>query len=134
MLSALGRIIVVAFALFAAAAAAIVIAFRIGLEWMTVANHGRDPVLGVLDALFQFVMAVFVLHALMAVPLLIALGIVVTGEVARIRSALFYIAGGGGAAAAIPLLVKETALNWPVFATAGFVGGAVYWLLAGRRA
>ena len=134
MLSALGRIIVVAFALFAAAAAAIVIAFRIGLEWMTVANHGRDPVLGVLDALFQFVMAVLALHSLMAVPLLIVLGVVVTGEVARIRSALFYVAGGGGAAAAIPLLIKETALNWPVFATAGFVGGAVYWLLAGRRA
>ena len=134
MLSALGRIIVVAFALFAAAAAAIVIAFRIGLEWMTVANHGRDPVLGVLDAIFQFVLAVLALHSLMAVPLLIVLGVVVTGEVARIRSALFYVAGGGGAAAAIPLLIKETALNWPVFATAGFVCGAVYWLLAGRRA
>ena len=134
MLGAVGRILMVSFAFVVAIGASAFVALRIGLEWMTVANHGRDPVLGVLDALFQFVMAVFVLHALMAVPLLIALGIVVTGEVARIRSALFYIAGGGGAAAAIPLLVKETALNWPVFATAGFVGGAVYWLLAGRRA
>ena len=138
MFSAIGRVIVVGFAMFAAAAAAIVIAFRLGLERATHALHSDDRALEtVMDWIFQaFNLSFFA-------TLLLAIAVIVTGEVARIRSALFYIAGGGLAVAAAPLLIEVQrnsgvanlpAFIWQVFATSGFVGGAVYWLLAGRRA
>ena len=72
-----------------------------------------------------------------------ALLLVIVGEVARIRSAVYYIVGGGVALAVVPLLTRmgqpTTAVElspvvWQVLATAGFAGGFVYWLLAGRTA
>lgn len=137
MFSAIGRILVVTFAFALAMAAGVFVAFRIGLEWMTLAGHGQDPstqAIGALRAIFDFLMSIFALQTLAFIPLLLALAIVIVGEVARIRSALFYIAGAGLAAAAIPLLLKGSALHWQVFATAGFASGAIYWALAGRKA
>ncbi|MEL7047637.1 MAG: hypothetical protein AAFO75_01530 [Pseudomonadota bacterium] len=70
-----------------------------------------------------------------------ALAFIIIAEVARIRSALYYILGGGIATLAIPVLARygQTAEFagpspevWQVFATAGFAGGFVYWLIAGR--
>ena len=58
-------------------------------------------------------------------------------------SALYYVIGGGAALAVVPLLTRlgqpTTVLElspvvWQVLATAGFAGGFVYWLLAGRNA
>jgi len=78
-----------------------------------------------------------------SITLIPALLIVVVGEVARIRSFAYYVVGGGIALAAIPLLARygqggtidaPEALVWQVFATAGFAGGFVYWLIAGRNA
>jgi len=72
-----------------------------------------------------------------------ALLLVIVGEVARIRSALYYVIGGGIALAIVPMLTRVnqpmTVLElspvvWQVLATAGFAGGFVYWLLAGRNA
>ena len=71
-----------------------------------------------------------------------ALLLVIVGEVARIRSWLYYMIGGGVALAIIPLLVRidpgtmtySLPALWHVFATAGFAGGLTYWLLAGRNA
>jgi hypothetical protein len=72
-----------------------------------------------------------------------AIGVIVIGEVARIRSWLYYVIGGGLALAAIPLLARinssgvgtlSEATVWQVFATAGFAGGLVYWIVAGRNA
>ena len=134
MLSAIGRILVVTLAFLLAIAACGFVAFRIGLEWMTVKQHGQDPFTGIIEAIFKLLMSILVLQSLAFVPLLLALAVVITGEVARIRQALFYIAGGGLASSSISLLIKGTPLNWQVFATAGFVGGAVYWALAGRKA
>jgi tetrahydromethanopterin S-methyltransferase subunit B len=77
------------------------------------------------------------------ITLLPACLIVLAGEIARIRSALYYILGGGASVAAIPLLARlgpsasdggASILSWQVFATAGFFGGFIYWLVAGRRA
>jgi hypothetical protein len=67
---------------------------------------------------------------------------ILVGELARIRSLLYYVLAGGAAAAAMPLIaaLPETdgaTYNAPYFtimATAGFAAGLVYWLLAGRRA
>ena len=71
-----------------------------------------------------------------------ALLLVIVGEVARIRSALYYIIGGGVALAVVPLLTRMASpmtvlelspVVWQVLATAGFAGGFVYWLLAGPQ-
>ena len=137
MIAAAGRILMVAFAFLAAAATTLTIGFRLGLERATHALHGdEDAVFTVLDWLRHAVSLSF------ATTLVLALAVVVIGEVARIRQALFYIAGGGVAVATAPLLIEAqrgaaTGLPdfiWQVFAASGFAGGAVYWLLAGRRA
>ncbi len=83
-------------------------------------------------------------HLSSALTILPAIALVIIGEVASIRSAIYYVLGGGAALAAIPLLARlnqttggmlvPTEAVWHIFATAGFAGGLVYWLLAGRRA
>jgi hypothetical protein len=63
--------------------------------------------------------------------------------VGRFRSALYYVAAGGAALAVVPFLTRldqparvlEMApAVWQVLATAGFAGGFVYWVVAGRNA
>lgn len=138
---ALGRLILVplGFVLGMAAAAAILI--TLGLEKVAHAVHGREIDARAVETLWN---ALIGAKAIASVATLVpALLVVIVGEVARIRSVLFYMAGGGLALAAMPFLARSTTLDgglaqlgliWQVFATAGFVGGAVYWLIAGRRA
>lgn len=138
MLQALGRTVVVTFAFLVAAVFATFIAVRLGLERMTHALHGND------DAAVTVVQWVWSgVNLSLATTLVLALAVVIIGEVARIRSGLFYIAGGGLAVAAAPLMVEIgrtggvsglPAFLWQVFATAGFAGGALYWMIAGRKA
>jgi hypothetical protein len=61
----------------------------------------------------------------------------------RVRSWLYYVLAGGLSLAATPILAApETAElssilashTMTIFATAGFAGGLLYWLLAGARA
>jgi hypothetical protein len=52
---------------------------------------------------------------------------------------MYYVLAGGVALAAIPVLAPTepslpTGEYMTIFAAAGFVGGFVYWLLAGRNA
>jgi hypothetical protein len=55
---------------------------------------------------------------------------------------MYYVLGGGLAMAAVPMLTRlgqsspleTSAVVYQVFAVAGFAGGFVYWLLAGRGA
>jgi hypothetical protein len=56
---------------------------------------------------------------------------------------MYYVLAGGAAMAAIPILASPRGDQLPaipagqymtIFAAAGFVGGFVYWLLAGRNA
>lgn len=95
--------------------------------------HGSD----IFGALF-FTGAVA--PALTAVP---ALAAMLLGELMRIRSGLYYTLAGGAAMAAIPLLAGPRGSEVPatpapsymtLFAAAGFLGGFIYWLLAGRKA
>lgn len=72
------------------------------------------------------------------VPLLL---VMVIGEVVRIRSVLYYVAGFGFALASMPFLVRFGRESvwpptevWQVAATAGFAAGAMYWAIAGRHA
>jgi len=72
-----------------------------------------------------------------------AIILIIIGEVAKIRSSIYYVVGAGLAMAAMPFLydlsinseISDTARNvLPMFATAGFAGGLMYWLVAGRTA
>ena len=138
MLSAAGRLIAVTFAFLAAMIVTAIVVFQISIERATGALHNdADPFSTALEWLRH------ALHLSLFMTLSLAILVVIIGEVARIRQALFYIAGGGLAVAAAPLLIEVQragtmtglpAFLWQVFATAGFIGGAVYWLLAGRKA
>ena len=122
--------------------AAIGVLFTLGLERLTHAlsgsqldNQGVDFVFSILEGFIGLAGAATVIPALL---------LVVIGEVARIRSWIFYVGGAGLAAAVIPMLAASGNLGtgnitqigaiWPVFATAGFAGGFIYWLIAGRTA
>ncbi len=141
MWRAVGRIIVVPLAFLVAAAAAAFIVATLGLEQLTRALHSTtdesDRVASMLDVVWQ---GTLIASGATIIP---ALAVVIIGEVARIRSWLYYMVGGGAALAAIPLLARlqstdpsalPPAIVWQVFATAGFAAGLVYWLLAGRNA
>jgi hypothetical protein len=141
MLRILGRLILVPLGLLLGTIAALWILVTLGLERATVAVHGRSADLSSLEDLAGLARG---LHAMATVATIMpALGLVLVGEVARIRSSVYYIVGGGIALAALPLLARVGSLGdglsqfgliWQVFATAGFVGGFVYWLIAGRSA
>jgi hypothetical protein len=96
-------------------------------------HHGA-PVFGMV--LFASTVA----PALTSLPGLVA---AVAGEVLRLRSWMYYVLAGGVAFAAVPLLVGTrnsdlaavaSSQYMAIFLTAGFAGGFVYWLLAGRAA
>jgi hypothetical protein len=137
-----GRLLLIPLALLIAAAASIFVLVTLGLERITGALHQQavandDMVQAMADLLSQ---GLLLTTGLTVIP---ALLVVFIGEVARIRSALYYVAGGGLALAAMPLLARfgqgsaampADQIVWQVFATAGFAGGFVYWLLAGRNA
>jgi hypothetical protein len=98
------------------------------------ALHHGAPFFGII------LFASTVTPALTALP---AVVVAVAGEILRIRSWIYYLLGGGASLAAIPLLVTPSSADLPAVATsqymaiflaAGFAGGFVYWLLAGRRA
>jgi len=138
----IGRLIKVPFAFVLAALTAIVVLLTIGSERMTHAMHNVTDDPQAIDIAFEGLsQAVFLVSALTLIP---ALAVIIIGEVARIRSWLYYVIGGGLALAAIPLLAglgapleyasSSQAEIWLVFATAGFAGGLIYWLIAGRTA
>lgn len=138
VLRTLGRLIWIPIAFLIAAFAAMFVLVTLGLETITHAVHnldGADTVSAAFDVAWQ---GAIVASGATLIPALI---VVIVGEVARIRSWLYYMIGGGVALAIIPLLsrVEPGTMTyalpalWHVFATAGFAGGLVYWLLAGRN-
>jgi hypothetical protein len=141
MLRALGRIILLPLAFALAAVATLVVVFSLGqervVEALSVRGPNEVPVDAIMDVLALGLRFASV-HSL--VP---ALLLVIVGEAARIRSAVYYIVGGGVALAVVPLLTRMgqpaavlelSPAVWQVLATAGFAGGFVYWLVAGRNA
>jgi hypothetical protein len=137
-----GRLlIVIPFALIMAALATLFVLVTLGLERITAFLHfnpvaDQDP-----DRIFAMMDQGLLLAA--SVTVIPALLVVIVGEIGRIRSIIYYIVGGGLALIATPLLARygqagglgsPEAVVWQVLATAGFVGGFVYWLIAGRNA
>ncbi len=137
-----GRIlIVIPFALIMAMFTTLAVLVTLGLERVTAFLHVHPVGDENVDTIFAMMDQGLMLAA--SVTIIPALLIVIVGEVARIRSFAYYVVGGGIALAAIPLLARygqggaidaPEALVWQVFATAGFAGGFVYWLIAGRNA
>ena len=114
-------------------------ALWVGSELRAAAPH--DPVVAAGADWFGILLFVgTVTPTLTVLPAAIA---AIVGEALQIRSWMYYVLAGGAAMAAIPMLASpRTALLPPIptgqymtiFAAAGFVGGFVYWLLAGRGA
>lgn len=138
------RAILVVLAFFVAALASLAVLFALGAIWAgdeLRAAAPQDPL--VRDGAPIFGMVLFagtVGPALTALPAMIA---VVAGEVLRVRSWMYYVLAGGLSLASIPILAAPETAELPavvashamtIFATAGFAGGLVYWLLAGARA
>lgn len=140
VLKTLGRMIWIPIAFLIAATAALFVLVTLGLETVTHAVHNLDGD-QTISAAFDFISQGTLIAS--GATLIPALLVVIVGEVGRIRSWLYYLIGGGAALVAIPLLAPFDATAtanlalpalWHVFATAGFAGGFVYWLLAGRNA
>lgn len=140
---ALARLILVPLGCLLGVLAAAGVLLTLGLERATQAMHGGLQ-MSQLERLFEMVLAMPGLARV--VSLVPAVLLVIIGEVARIRSATYYVIGGGAVLAILPLLsqsdgssgaakgILEVGALWQVFATAGFAGGFIYWLIAGRRA
>ncbi len=138
----LGRLILLPIAFLISVAVTGYILVTLGLEHITQAIHGRsdggaEVATTILELFWQ---GSLLLSGLSLLP---ALAVIVIGEIARIRSWLYYMIGGGLALACVPLLTRVDQIDeiaklppivWQVFATAGFAGGLVYWLIAGRKA
>lgn len=128
-----------------AAFAALAVLFALGAIWVgdelraaaphdPLLHHGAPPFFGIM------LFAGTVTPALTSLPALIA---VMAGEVLKVRSWMYYVLAGGLSLAAVPLLVRTrnsdveavaSSQYMAIFLTAGFAGGFVYWLLAGRTA
>ncbi len=148
MLRGIGRLLLVFLAFAIAAGVALFVLFTLGSERLVqsgalerIGEGGLDGALGtMLNLVIQAHFLVSIASALTLVP---AVLLVIVGEVAGIRSSLYYVLGGGAAMAAAPVLsglldaadrALPSATLLQIFATAGFAAGLVYWLLAGRRA
>ena len=137
----LGRILLLPIAFLVAAGVTLFVIFSLGQERIVEALAARrsdELPIGAAFDLFGLGLSLFSVFTVLP-----ALLVVIAGEVARLRSALYYVAGGGAALAVVPFLTRldqpATALAlapavWQVLATAGFAGGFVYWLIAGRNA
>jgi hypothetical protein len=124
-----------------ATVAALFVIISLGHERIVQAMTGMrsdDPPIGAAFDLFGLAVQLVSVQTLLP-----ALLLVIIGEVARIRGAFYYVVGGGAALAVVPLLTRInqpagilelSPVVWQVLATAGFAGGFVYWLLAGRNA
>jgi hypothetical protein len=140
MLRALARLILVPLAFVLAAAMAGFVLVTLGQERIIQGLGGRRPENVTLGAAFDLINIAQLLFSFQT--LAPALTLVLVGEVARIRQSMYYVLGGGVAMAAVPLILRlsqggvltTSAVVWQVFATAGFAGGFVYWLVAGRSA
>jgi len=141
ILRALGRLIMVPLGLILGLVASLAVLVSLGLEVTTQTLANRSEDLDKLEILVDMGLGFVTVAA--AVSLLPALLVVAVGEIARIRSVLYYVMGGGAALALMPALARLGATQaavamptrvWTVMATAGFAGGLVYWLVAGRRA
>lgn len=145
MLRAIARTLAVTFGFLLAAIASAMILVTLGLERFVHERAATSPTgFEELDGVVSFFEQVTFLGTMASgFSIVPALLVVIIGEVASISSSLYYVLAGGAALAVMPLLstlldpestrIASTTL-YQVLATAGFGGGFVYWLIAGRNA
>lgn len=140
------RILAVAFGFIVATMAGALTLFFLGARWAAqeataFTPEAADQTSQLLNEWLGVVAFFFTIGP--ALTLLPAIAAAVLGEVARIRSLLYYVLAGGAAAAVMPLIATRpeamgsatyAAPYFTIIATAGFAAGFVYWLLAGRNA
>lgn len=131
-----GRLILVPLAFVLGAGVTLFVLFTLGLERFTQSVHADEAGIENIDQVFAMLdQATLIFATFTVIP---AILFAIIGEVARIRSLLYYVIGGGVSMAVTPLLAQGVdggpAVLWQVFAAAGFAGGFVYWLIAGRTA
>lgn len=137
----LARVILVPLGLLFGAAAAAFVFLTLGLETVTAELAAEEySVDGLRSAYVVIAQGVVITSGLTLLP---ALAFIIVGEVARIRSLLYYMIAGGAALPLAPMIASYAAAAevtfpggafWQIAATAGFFGGFVYWLIAGRTA
>lgn len=141
ILRALGRLVMVPLGLILGFASALAVLVSLGLEVTTQTLARQSGDFDKLEILVDMGLDFVTVAA--AASLLPALVVVAVGEIVRIRSVLYYVLGGGAAMTLLPALTRLASPHsaasmpprvWTVMATAGFAGGLVYWLVAGRRA
>lgn len=126
-------LILVAFTCGVVAAIAVGTSVGVGI-WKDAAWTGKAGYEGQL-ALFQKGM-----NPAFAISVLLAAAAVAAAEFYRIRFTLYYLVTGGLAVVAAAYAMGSAAgieapmTLWRVYATAGILGGAIYWLIAGRAA
>jgi hypothetical protein len=139
MMTFLKRLLLVPIGFVGGVAVAVVVLITLGSEQVTHALAGRTD-LSISDSVGLIRQTLMLASAITLVP---AVLIVIVGEVARIRTVYYYVLGGGAALCAIPAMAwlgeagmgaSPPAIMWQVFATAGFMGGFAYWMIAGRGA
>ncbi len=139
----IGRALWICFALLISAGLALTVLMALGGIWVGSElrqAYPHDPMMHQGADLFGLV--IFTATVAPALTLLPALIAVVVGEVMRLRSWMYYVLAGGFCLITVPLLAgspQEFATMPPaqvtgIFAVAGFAGGYIYWLMAGRSA
>lgn len=144
ILRAIGRIIVVTIGFFLAMTTSLIMLVLLGgreLGSAYVEASDVDPLFSLMADIWGVVLFAAALGP--ALTLLPSLAAIIIGEVARIRSAIYYVLAGGAALLALPLLyvtgdgitvAVPNARYMIIFSASGFLGGIVYWLIAGRKA
>ena len=147
------RLLWVAIAATVAAFAGLAFLLVFGLEWVTrmaavSSGDGAQQIESWLDTAQKvFDQASALMPLATAFTLVPGLIVLIVAEVARIRSLTYYLAGGGIAFVGLPLLLRmaggaprdAAAMPWQttfllLLAVGGFLAGAIYWGLAGRKA
>jgi hypothetical protein len=143
---AVWRILSVLFGFALAVLGATITMLLLGAHWAAneataYTPEGADDVSRMLNEWLGVV--AFFLTVAPLMTLLPALAVVVAGEIAKVRSVLYYVLGGGIAAAIMPVIMAPpdmaasptySAQYFAIIATAGFAGGFIYWLISGRNA
>lgn len=142
----LRRVFAVAFGFVLAMMAGLITLFFLGARWAAgeASAFTPDNADDVSQAINQGLgIIAFFINVAPVLTLLPGIAAVVIGEVAHIRSLLYYLIAGGLAAALMPLIATQreavesstySAAYFSIIATAGFAGGFIYWLIAGRNA
>jgi hypothetical protein len=140
----LARLVLIPLGAILGAVISLLVVATLGLERFTHEMHRQGGEGGLVELIFSAVLNWDRMLSLTAASVVLpALLVIIIGEIARIRSSVYYICGGGAALAMIPIMAgleRTGQVNWPaapvwqVLATAGFAGGFVYWLVAGRTA